>query len=386
VRIAFDPVAFLMQRHGGISRHFAELVARLPAQEGCDVTVLAPLHSNAYLRSLGCGHYLRGDHPRAMALAARSRSHLDRTLSTLRPPHDIVHETYFSPRAYGVGRRRVVTVNDLIPQIYQGRFGFGPEHPALRWMGASLERADHVTCISETTRRDLLEWVDLEPERVSVVYLGVDADRFADRRSRNAAGPAAPPPADCNAAADSGPVGPPLAAPYLLCVGARYGYKNFPTLVRAWAGSARLRDGFELVVFGEAAFSSQERRLFDELGVAGQVHHITGDDDALSAAYRHAAAFVYPSLYEGFGIPPLEAMASGCPVVASRGGSIPEVVGDAAELFDPEQPDDLAAALLRVLESDEHRSSLVRAGHDRSQRFTWANCARETARLYRQLA
>lgn len=355
-----------MQRYGGISRHFAELVTRLPAHEGCSVKVLAPVHGNAYLKAIGRGSYLRGDHPRLMALAARTRNWLDQLRGTVGLKHDIVHETYFSPRAYGVGRRRVVTVNDLIPQIYQGRFGFGPEHPALRWMRASLERADHVTCVSETTRRDLLEWVDLEPERVSVVYLGVDADRFADRRPNPASAP-------------------PLARPYLLYVGARHGYKDFRTLVRAWARDVRLRDNFELVVFGGAPFSGSERRLFDELGVPERVHWFTGGDDTLAAAYRQAAAFVYPSLYEGFGIPPLEAMASGCPVVASRGGSIPEIVGGAAELFDTGQPDALAGALLRVLDSHEHRSGLVQAGHERARQFTWAKCARQTADVYRRL-
>ena len=110
-----------------------------------------------------------------------------------------------------------------------------------------------------------------------------------------------------------------------------------------------------------------------------------GGDEILAALYQQAAAFVYPSLYEGFGIPPLEAMAVGCPVICSGTSSLPEVVGDAAEVFDPQDEEAMLAAIERVLESPGRRDALVAAGRNRYQQFTWEKCAQETAAIYRKL-
>ncbi|GAB3316788.1 hypothetical protein GCM10027428_19360 [Haliea atlantica] len=117
----------------------------------------------------------------------------------------------------------------------------------------------------------------------------------------------------------------------------------------------------------------------------GQVQHHIGNDSSLRNFYRHASAFVYPSLYEGFGIPPLEAMANDCPVVSSRAGSMPEILGEAAEFFDPSDYNQLASAIETVVFSSNRRAELIRLGQERLKNYSWKRCAEETLEVYRRL-
>ena len=116
-----------------------------------------------------------------------------------------------------------------------------------------------------------------------------------------------------------------------------------------------------------------------------QLVHRAGNDQVLASLYRNAAAFVYPSLYEGFGIPPLEAMAMGCPVISSNTSSLPEVVGDAGEYFDPLSEESMMAAMERVTQSSSRSGELVELGRQQYRKFSWEKCAQETMMVYRSL-
>lgn len=124
-----------------------------------------------------------------------------------------------------------------------------------------------------------------------------------------------------------------------------------------------------------------------ELGISsGRVEQINADDDLLAGLYKNAAAFIYPSRYEGFGIPPLEAMSMACPVICSNSSSIPEVVGNAGEYFDPDDTDTMRVAIEGVLQSNDRRESLVQKGLERCLVFSWERCATETLAIYRSMA
>jgi glycosyltransferase involved in cell wall biosynthesis len=245
----------------------------------------------------------------------------------------------------------------MIPERFPEYFAPNESTPARK--AAAVRRADRVICISESTRRDLLERVRIEPERVSVVHLA-----------------GAPVP-------KARPTRPVVDGPYVLHVGARRGYKNFEGLLRAVAGSAALRTAVRVVAFGGGPLSAGERTLIHDLALdEGSVLQISGDDAALDAAYAFAAAFVYPSRYEGFGIPPLEAMARDCPVVCGANSSLPEVVGDAAELCDADDPESIAAAIERVVSSAARADALRTLGRARNAQFTWERCARASYEVY----
>ncbi len=174
--------------------------------------------------------------------------------------------------------------------------------------------------------------------------------------------------------------------PYIIYVGQRGGYKNFESILRAYAKSKLLKDEYCIVCFGGGGFRDQELALMKTLSLPlSKFCHLSGTDDVLASLYASAATFVYPSLYEGFGIPPLEAMSFGCPVVCADSGPLPEVVGDAAEMFDPADADHLGAAIERVVSSPAHAAKLVEKGYMRVQQFSWEKCALETLDVYRKI-
>jgi glycosyltransferase involved in cell wall biosynthesis len=169
-------------------------------------------------------------------------------------------------------------------------------------------------------------------------------------------------------------------------VGRREGYKNFGGLLAAVARSPQLQKTFRIVAFGGSPFARSELQEIHSYGfAAGRVVHAQGGDVTLAALYKSAAALVYPSLYEGFGLPPLEAMSYGCPVCVSDTSSIPEVVGEAGEYFNPNEPDDIAHAIERAVFNSERRRLLAEMGRKRAAEFSWTKCAAQTAQVYRYL-
>ena len=366
MRIAFDEQVFLLQEYGGISRYLCSLVREFSARSEVQACVFAPLHFNRNLESLEqslcSGRRLPRLHPKLNRLVMMAGKALARREISRFKPH-IVHETYFSEDDFRPNSaRRVLTVYDLIHERYPDLFinSAGTTRPKK----AAANRADHVICISESTRRDVVAYCGVPEERTSVVYLGVDVD-FLQALT---------------------PIRQFHPRPFLLYVGARGGYKNFERLVRAFALSERLRREFDLLCFGGGPLAAFEHELAVASGLRpDQVTQMGGEDEILAALYQQAEAFVYPSLYEGFGIPPLEAMAVGCPVICSNSSSLPEVVGEAAETFDPLNEESMLAAMENVLGSPSRRNTLIEAGWARYPLFTWENCARETEDIYRKL-
>jgi glycosyltransferase involved in cell wall biosynthesis len=226
-------------------------------------------------------------------------------------------------------------------------------------------------------RDEVVEQLGVDVERVRVVPYGVDGPgQIASVRP-----PTSPPSIH---SLERGR----RSAPYVLALGAVEPRKNLPTLVRAFAELAPTHEDLELVVagpggWGETAFQAAVAAC----GVAGRVVRLgyLQEEDRL-ALLSGAVALAYPSLYEGFGFPPLEAMAAGVPVVASSAGSLPEVLGDAAELVAAGDDMALADALARVIDDAGLRSRLIEAGRVRAASFTWASAAASIVELYRVAA
>jgi glycosyltransferase involved in cell wall biosynthesis len=362
VRITYDHRIFAGQPFGGIARYFSETAARVAAEPGFDVTVLAVAHLNHYLRAAPA-RVVRGAYVPHVRGTGRMRVRFNDAVSRAwlrRSPPDLLHETYYAATSLAPARTpTVLTVYDMIheklPQL------FARDDPTAGHKATAVHRAERVICISESTRRDLLEHVSVDPAKVSVVHLA-------------------------NSLAPSAAAAPLVAEPYLLYVGQRGAYKNFGTLLDAFATSRPLRSAFRLVAFGGGPFTATEAAQIRRLRLDPRaVRHVAGGDEVLTNLYGHAAAFVYPSLYEGFGIPLLEAMAAGCPVACSDVSSFPEVAAGAAELFDPTDAAAVAGALERVVLSPARTAELRELGRAQAARFSWDRCATETAAVYRSL-
>lgn len=365
MRIAFDNQVFGWQSHGGISRYFVKLAQELLAQNQ-DVRVFAPLYINNYLSELPnnsiYGYKLRRYPPKFAHFSIQT----SRLISQFAMNHwkpNVVHETYYAKRPSGPSNcPAVITVYDMIHELFNNQFS--PDDNVSQLKKISVNRANHIICISQSTRNDLIRLFNIPPEKITVIHLGFE--RFSDLPN---------------------PQRTLLKTrPYLLYVGSRYGYKNFSNLLSAFAASSRLRTDFDLIAFGGGKFTSLENSFIQKLGfVPDQVKQVSGSDGVLGELYDQAAAFVYPSMYEGFGLPPLEAMAYKCPVISSNTSSMPEVIGSAAEFFDPYSVDDISRAIESVVYSDERSTTLIDLGVKRLRKFSWAKCATKTLEVYKML-
>lgn len=352
-----------MQSYGGISRYFARLAKGL-LEIDQEVEIFAPLHRNSYLptlpREIINGNDIYGYPPGTTRLLLaynhwRSKGKIEKW----KP--DIVHETYYSsflsaPRSCPT----IITVYDMIHELFPEERSTREHAPSVKRI--AIDRADHVICISENTRLDLMRLYGTPASKLSVVHLGFDRFAFRD---------------------DGGRSTKPTGKPFVLYVGNRSGYKNFVGFLSGFASSIRLVADFDIVAFGGPGFSRRELETISALGFReNQVHQKSGSDDALGRLYSSAKALVYPSLYEGFGIPPLEAMAHQCPVISSDASSIPEVIGDAAQYFNPSSIDDMRQAVEAVVYSDTRIGLLKKLGSERLTLFSWEKCSRETLNVY----
>jgi glycosyltransferase involved in cell wall biosynthesis len=367
VRILYDYQVFSIQRYGGASRYFVELARRIGSSSNCDVDVLALAHINAYVDTL----------PRQLVTGRRMNSRLGRhprftrvfngivtsAITRLASP-DIVHETYYSRhRHHPRTVPSVVTVYDMIHE----RFAHYFPNSADVWerKAAAIGRAAHVICISESTRQNLLERVPLDESSVSVIHL---ASSIAEHAVTD----------EPRAERDE--------EPFLLFVGQRGAYKNFAGFLKALSMLPSHLRSIRVVMFGGGALTDSEHSDIAAHGLSSQrMVQVDGDDALLATYYARAHALVYPSLYEGFGLPPLEAMTCGCPVVCGRSGSLSEVVGEAAELVDPMDPESIAVGLTRVLDSPALADDLRRRGRVRASLFSWDRCATETLGVYERV-
>lgn len=362
IRVLFDHEIFSRQRFGGISRYFTQLIPRLSQMDELEVSAFLGVHSNAYGLGRSSGQFRSFAGVRTPpSAAARQAARLNRFAlrpfaARVRP--DVYHLTTYRDFLPGRRVKRVITLHDLIWNRFPDLVQPGPSITPHKEL---ILAADAVICISESTRRDAEEFFGLPRERTTIVHHANSLELPASSR----------PPA-------------PIDFPYLLFVGHRAGYKNFALLLRSVQASARLRAAFRIVCFGPS-ISDSERAEIAALGLADRVLHVPGEDQVLADLYAHAAAFVYPSLYEGFGIPLLEAMHYGCPVLAARASCFPEIAADAAAYFDPASPDDLAQKLEQVVFNPSEKARLVAAGREREARFSWEEAARRTTGVYKHL-
>jgi glycosyltransferase involved in cell wall biosynthesis len=366
MRIIYDASTFGQQRYGGISRYFTEIIPRIAAEADCRVSVWMGLYVNRYGLQKDRGRFehfggfrrpfIRGTHGWAQSFNGWRFKRFARGVE-----FDIYHTTgYFEGDPRPGVKKRVITVHDM---IHHRAPGF--ERVPRDWLDRICQRiraADGVICISQCTRRDVIDLLGIDESKIAVIYHGSPA-RVEPSPGRVVAGT------------------------YIFFVGVRPAYKNFDLLVQAFAKLPEIRRTHELVLFGGQPLRDVEVEMIRSLGLSDRVRYLPGGDDAMLAnLYTHAAAYVYPSLYEGFGLPTLEAFTYGCPAVCSNASSLPEIGGEAALYFDPASADDLAEKLARVIEDQSLRAKLVSAGTERLKQFSWDRCARETADFYRRLS
>ena len=376
MKVAFDDQCFRMQRLGGISRYSDELMTRL-AGLGVQVVRQSSYTDNAFdshrrsglrprLESRVRGYVLGGvklvSGRDMFSKFVRDQERREPWLSE--QSFDIFHPTYYDPYflPHLHGRPFLLTVHDMIIEIFPEYFPL--DDPVREWKRLLVGKAAAIMVNSESAKRDLLRFIKVDESKVVVNYLG------------------------CSLRADSGieePNAPWKHWRYLLFVGNRTAYKNFFFMLQALEPVFAQYPEMKMVCVGGGRFEEPEKRFFESLALQGRMHHLDADDNHLVSVYKNALAFVFPSLYEGFGLPVLEAFECGCPVLASKSGSLPEVGSDAALYFDPKDASSISDTVAMVIEQEALREEMRKKGKERCKAFSWDQNALRTKELYEQV-
>ena len=365
MKILFDHDVFTYQSFGGIARYYSELISQLEKQEPGSCRLGFKFSNTVYLRDLKLDRlfslrpYPFGHQLWSKQLFFRiNRMLFHRALRE--NDFDLLHLTFYPDPAIREMTRKpiAVTVHDMTPEIYPELF---PR--AGKWIAAKkywCHHADLIFTDSDHTQADLLRiFPDIPPDKIHRVYIGGGF------------------PPDLTAKLN-------LPESYLLYVGGRTFYKNFLPMLSALTSVFRETPSLSLICAGGGILSKEEKQVIQEAGLSGRIIQMNANESELAQLYKQAEALIYPSLYEGFGIPVLEAFSRDVPVLLSDRSSLPEIAGDAALYFDPENPGSIAGAVRRILTEPETRNELIRLGRIRLGDFSWERTAREILDLYRK--
>jgi glycosyltransferase involved in cell wall biosynthesis len=369
MKVLFNYSGMDVLRFGGVSLYAYELIRHFPSsiQTVLSLSVSMNIHFQQWpgvqsppsflgkkgllpdrLRNALCWRYARFFNRRLLLDKLREKDGYDLFHVTWD-----LEERFFS---YLNDRPFVFTIHDLIPEIY------GTEKNAFtgrrQWLA---EHASRVIAVSGNTKCDAIRVWRLPEGKIDVVYHAPSVPPYKNRTHRVLS-----------------------ERPYILYVGTRGGYKNFEWFVNALSPLMEQRPALDLVCTGYA-FSRSEKSLMSRLGIRHKTCVRFVESDHFAALYGAAAIFVYPSLYEGFGMPIVDAFQAGCPVLLSRCSCFPEIGGDAALYFDPDDAESLRIQITRCLDDAVLQETLITRGKERVKAFSWAKAARETCGVYERV-
>lgn len=374
MRTLYDHQAFTIQKYGGISRCFVELYKNMPIYVEPSISLCRS--DNVYVKEIMSvppketkidrflnSHEFKGKWYIQMILN-RHREHskdwnIKHSINLLKQgDFDVFHPTFFNDYflPYLDGKPFVLTIHDMTPELYPNYFG--RENPQIMMKRKLAPLASAIIAVSENTKRDIIRILGIPKEKVHVVYHGCSFPSAEEQT-------------------------PPFNFPYILYVGGRGWFKNFIPFVRESAPVLKKHKDLHVVCTGKP-FINEELKLFEELDLSSRfIRKFAATDLELSTLYHHAECFVYPSEYEGFGIPILEAWKSNCPVLLSHTSCFPEIAKDAAVYF---HDNDLAEKLEKILTmSVDEKAALLSKQRLRLADFSWKSSAAKLAQIYQSL-
>jgi glycosyltransferase involved in cell wall biosynthesis len=366
MNVLFDPQVFSFQEHGGISRYYYQLFKTFLGMEGITPELIIRYSNNRYITNINDihvkqffpAHRFKGRNEIIKLLNRMFvRKNFHRQLDL-----DIFHPTYYHPYFLDfIGDIPfVLTIYDMAHEHYPrmfSRFDFTSEHKKKVAL-----KANRIIAISEHTKNDIVTLLKIPASKIDVIPLATTLSRT-----------------------DAKVPSIPVPNHFILYVGKRNTYKNFFFLLQALRVLFKTDTKYSLVCAGGGTFTKHEIREIERLHLSGRIIQIHADDTLLAYLYSKARAFVYPSLYEGFGIPVLEAFACACPAIVSNRSSLPEVGGDAAQYFDPENQESLVTALSEVLNNNDAADHMREKGLERVKLFSWDDTAQKTLETYKKV-
>lgn len=366
MKILFDHQAFTGKQYGGVPRYFCDLMDALH-KENQQVWLTSVFSNNIFLQKNQTFAVKSYDNYFGNRLTSLLFSHLNRANSAKHlwlKNFDIFHPTYFNPYflPFLNDKKYVITFHDAIPEKFSHQYG-GLDGFTIETKREVLQKAARVISISENTKTDIVEIFGIEPEKIAVVHHG---SKFVD---------------NIPLALSERP--PFITTDYLLFVGSRAFYKNFSFFLTSIADILHANN-MQLVCAGGGEFEQNEVELIKKLSLEDKIIQKAVSDDELCALYQHALFFVYPSLYEGFGLPIIEAFACGCPVLLSNASCFPEIAQDSGLYFDPTDAHSIATQVNQLLHDSALRRAYIEKGKMRGQLFTTQNMALNTLQVYKE--
>ncbi|WP_028845360.1 glycosyltransferase family 4 protein [Thermodesulfovibrio thiophilus] len=365
MKILYDHQIFTLQKYGGISRYFYELISELDRMEHIETDTSLIVSNNPYISDKKFVKYfdfLPNKQFRGKQRIFNFINKINTIFNLKKQNFDIFHPTYYDPYflKYLGDKPFVLTVYDMIHEKFSEMFSERDktsEHKRLL-----VKKATKIIAISESTKKDLIELFGTDASKIEVVYLGNSLFIDADMKVTIS-----------------------IPEKYILFVGSRGGYKNFDRFIKGVAPLLKNDKELNIVCVGGGKFKSEENELFNILKISNQIIQKDLDDESLSFFYKNALVFVFPSLYEGFGIPVLEAFACKCPLVCSNTSSLPEIAGNGAIYFDPYNEESIKNAIDSILKDEELRNILISKGTEQLKKFSWRKTALQTKKIYESI-
>ncbi len=374
MKIHIDGIIYGLQKTGGISRYFNEYLSLLGnLNDKINIEIMLPKKPRGVLPKAKNINIIFGKH-----LNTRYHNRVSRYLAQFinkytenkywgKITEGIFHSTYFTTYK-NLKIPQVLTIHDMTYEKFPAFFNKKPDMEFIKRKKRCVDSSDAIICVSEHTRQDVINYYDIDKNKVSVIHLGVNHNfkKITDETVKK------------NFLKRIN-----IQKPYLLYVGGRKGYKNFSTLLYAF--NILTNKDLDMVVVGGGEFTEEENNIINGLSLRNRIYNLGFvPDNELIMLYNCAAAFVFPSLYEGFGIPILEAMACGTPMALSNVSSLPEVAGDSAIYFNPRDIDDMANKIRQAI-SEGGNSEYVKTGFERVKHFSWNKTAQETFNVYKRV-
>ena len=357
MKIIYDSYIFTEQSYGGISRYFYELIKSFNKRN--DIKVLAPLvfSNNQYITDKKHVNHLVFFPNKKIKGKQRLLFLINRIAFFFvlqKKDFDIVHPTYYDTYYLKhIGKKKLVlTVYDMIHEKFT-------QDKISEKKRLLCERADLIIAISENTKKDLIEVFNILESKIRVIHLASSL-QISKKNKINTV----------------------LPESYILFVGHRGLYKNFNRFISAVSKLMKNDKTLHVICAGGNNFEDKEISMFRELDIENRVVQFNMNDDFLSYLYSNALLFVFPSLYEGFGIPLLESFSCGCPVACSNTSSFPEVAMDGAVYFDPKDEESIYECISEVLYDDSCKKALVKNAYRRLESFSWEETAEKTKQIY----
>lgn len=380
MKILYDYQAFTFQRFGGVSKCFCELIANMPSEVETKIAVkesenvhLWSTHLNLpslkkpnwNLRKWKVKYPMRGSRKvynflmRMRLLETEETKNYSYVIQLLKEgDYDVFHPTSFNPYflKYIGNKPWVITVHDMMPELFPQYFNQNDQQIAFK--KKYLNSASAIIAVSKQTKKDIIRLLNISEEKITVVYHGGPEKEVITEPSL-------------------------VDAPYFLYVGTRNGYKNFPQTLSDFSVFNKLHPKVKFVCTG-GDFTLVEKKMIAKLGLEDMVVHFYADEHDMKVLYSNAIAFIYPSLYEGFGMPILEAFAYGCPVLLNNKSCFPEIAAEAGIYFDSEPGrSNLPAAMEKTYSlSNDEKNKIIETGYRRLDCFSWKRSAKMLAAVY----